>query len=171
MDHGKKLLELLGVSSLPEYIEPASFDDIMKTGDYYLRLFERAFVQNEMQPERIRAETARNLAEMMQPDGRTRFGAADESAMRQLLSEAGAEEEWDRQMSILKQGVGRSGLDPEQQSAFLEGMEEFKHSFFRAISSEAARLRLVPVENIGEMSLALAEMMREDDHADQSTDN
>jgi hypothetical protein len=171
MNHGKKLLELLGVSSLPEYIEPASFEDIMKTGGYYLHLFESAFPQNEMQPERIRSETACNLAEMMQPDARARFGVADETAMRQLLSESGAEEEWDRQMGILRAGVRGSGLDPDQQSFFLGAMEAFKDSFFGSISAEAARMRLMPVESIGEMSLALAEMMREDCDADQSTGN
>lgn len=132
MDHRKKLLELLGVASLGEYVEPTTFEDVMETGGYYGGLFERAFAQGEMHAERVRAETARVLAEMLQPEARKRYGKADMKAIRQLVSETlepVAEEKWARQMTILRDGVGRSGLSPDEQSSFLKMMEDLRAPF------------------------------------------
>jgi hypothetical protein len=171
MDHHKTMLELLGVSSLREYTEPASYEEIMGTGQYYLDLFEKVFAEGEVQTERIRDEIARNLAEIMQPDARARFGVANEGAIRQLLLEAGAEGEWDRQMRLFREGIGRSGLDPEQQSEFLNTMEALRDPFIDAFCAQAARLRNVPVESANELSLALAEMFKEECHADQVSSN
>jgi hypothetical protein len=171
MDHRKRLLELLNVSSIREYAEPTNFGEIMETGEYYLGLFAKAFGEGETQMEHIRAEISRNLAEITQPEARTRFGIADEPAIRQLLSEAGAEDDWDRYMGILREGIGQSGLDREQQSAFLTEMEALKYGLIDAFCAEAAKMKMVPLESLGEVTLAVAEMMKEDGDVDQVTGN
>ena len=170
MDHGKNMLELLGTTSLRDYVEPTTFEQLMETGGYWADLFENAFAQGEVRTERIKGETARLLAEMFQPEARERYGGADAAAIRQLAAEtfeADANEEMNRQMDLLREGIGRSGLDAEQQSAFLKQMEAFKDTFIDIICAEAARMKLIPIENAGEISLAVTEMMKEDADADQ----
>lgn len=172
MDQGKKLLELLGVTSLRQYAEPTTFEELLETGQYYHDLFQNAFAKGETETERIRAGIARLLAEMLQPEARKKYGAADQAAIRGLVSEtfeAAAEEEWERLMGVLKEGMGRSGLTPDQQSTFLRQMAAFRGPFIDQICSEAARLKLVPVESVNEVTLAVAEMIKEERHADQVT--
>ena len=174
MDHRKKLLELLGVNSFKDYVEPRTFEGIMQTGQYYMDMFAKAFAQGDVHRERVRAEIDRLLAEMLQREARKRYGVADEAPVRQLVSETfetAAAEEWDRLMNILREGVGRSSLDAEQQAAFLEQMEGLRGPFLDMICSETARLKLIPLENVNELSLAVAEMFREDVHAYQGSDN
>jgi len=172
MDHRKKLLELLGISSLKDYVEPMTFEELMEIGQYYGDIFEKAFAKGDVQ--RIRAEIDRLLAEMLQQEARKRYGVADEAAVRHLGAEtfeATAIEECDRLMNILREGVSRSSLDAEQQAAFLEQMQGLRGPFLDMICSETARLKLIPLENVNELSLAVAEMFREDVHAYQGSDN
>ena len=174
MDHGKKLLELLGVSSLREYVEPTTYEELMDTGGYYGDLFEKAFAQGEMQTERVQAEIARLLAEALQPEARKRYGLADTESIRRLASETfgtAAAEEWEQQMGLLREGIGREGLTPEQQSGFLDFMEGLQGPFIDMICAEAARLKLIPLENVNEVSLAVAAMVEEEGHADEVRDS
>ncbi len=174
MDHRKKLLELLGVASLREYVEPATFEDVMETGGYYGGLFQRAFAKGETQTERVRAETARLLAEMLQPEARKRYGKADITAIRRLVTETlepVAEEEWEKQMALLRDGIGQSGLSPDEQSSFLKMMEELRAPFIDQICAEAARLEMISLENVNELSMAAAEMFKEEQHANQARRN
>ena len=74
-------------------------------------------------------------------------------------------------MSLIKTGVGQTALSQDQQTAFLRLMEAFPTTLLDVISSEVARLKLVPLENLNEITLILAEMFEEDGHADQRADN
>ena len=174
MDHGERLLFLLGVHHVKGYVEPTTFEQLVETGGYWAGLFEQAFAQGEVQTERVKGEAARILAEMFQQEARERYGVADAAAIRRLAAEtfeADANEEMNRQMDLLREGIGRSGLDTEQQSAFLKQMEAFKDRFTDMICDEAARLKHIPLENVGEISLSVAEMMKEDADADQISGN
>ncbi len=174
MEHGKKLLELLGVASLREYVEPTTYEELMETGSYYGDLFKEAFDRGEVHSDRIQNVIARLLAEALQQEARNRYGAADAAAIRRLAAEtfeADANKEMDRQMDLLREGIVREGLNPEQQSAFLREMERFKERFIDVICAEAARMKLIPLENASEVSLAVAEMMREEGNANNVSDN
>jgi hypothetical protein len=174
MDHGKKLLSLLGVPPVRGYSEPTTYEELMETGGYWAGLFEQAFAQGEVQSERISGEAARILAEIFQQEARRKYGFADAATVRRLVSETfetEANEEMERQMALLREGIGRSGLDTEQQLAFLKHMETFKDMFIDLICAEAARLKLIPLENVNEISLSVADMMKEDAHADQISGN
>ncbi len=50
-------------------------------------------------------------------------------------------------------------------------MEAFKARFIDSICSEAARPKLILQENVNEITLSVAEMMREDAHAEQISGN
>ncbi len=170
MDHGKRLLSLLGVPSVRDYVEPTTYGDLMETGGYFANLFEQAFAQGEVQTERILGETARVMTGVFQQEARERYGFADAAAIRRLAAEtfeAEANEEMDRQMGLLREGIGNEGLSPRRQEDFLRYMEAFKDRFIDMICAEAARLRFIPLENVNEISVSVAEMMKEDTHAEQ----
>jgi hypothetical protein len=170
MDREKKLLELLDVTSLKKYVEPTTYAELMETGTCYTDLFDKAFAKGEVHTDRIRNAVARLLAETLQPEARARYGVADERAIRRLVSETFEEyarEEWARLMGLLKEGIGREGLSPDQQVEFLGFMEGLRDPFIEQLCSEAAKLKLIDVGNINELSLAVAEMLKEDSHADE----
>ncbi len=174
MDQGKKLQSLLGGPPVRGCSEPATYEELMETGGYFAEIFEKAFAQGEDHAERVDGEIARTLAEMFQQEARKRYGVADAAAIRRLASEtfeADADKEMDMLMDLLRKGIGREGLTPEQQSAFLSEMETVKAGFIDMICAEAERMRLIPVENVSEVSLAVAEMMREEGNADQVSGN
>ena len=174
MDHGTRLQFLLGVHAVRDYVEPTTYEELIETGGYFADIFEKAFVQGEDHTERVNGETARILAEIFQQEARKRYGVADAASIRRLAAEtfeADADKEMDRLMDLLREGIGRSGLDPEQQLSFLRYMETFKDRFIDMICAEAARLKLIPLENVNEISLSVAQMMKEDANADQISGN
>ncbi len=174
MDHGKRLLSLLGVSSVRHYVEPRTYEELLETGGYFANLFEQAFARGEEQPDRIQGQIARILAEALQPEARKRYGLADEESIRRLASEtfeSAAVEEWERLMGLLKEGLGKEGLTPGQQSEFLQLMEGYRGQLINMICREAAKSRSVPLENMNELSLAIADMIREESHADKVADS
>ena len=87
MDHAKKLLDLLGTTSLRDHAELTTYEELLDTGAYYGDLFEKAFAKGEVQTERVRGETARLLAEMFQGEARKRYGVADTASVRRLAAE------------------------------------------------------------------------------------
>lgn len=174
MDHREKLLQLLETTSLRKYSEPGTWEEAMEMGRYYSDMFDRVAARGELHAERVRGEMARLLAEAIQPMGRERYGVADAAAIRQLLVEtwnSDVRDSWGRQMSLMKTAASQTALSQGQQAAFMELMESFPDTFLDLVSSEVARLKLVPLENVGEVSLAVADMMKEDAHADQSSGN
>jgi len=174
MDRGRKLLELLGVTSVKDYVEPTTFEQLMEIGGYYGDLFQNAFSQGEIHSERVECEIARLLAEALQPEARRRHGIADEAGVRRLAAETfetSATEEWTRLMAILTEGITQEGLSPDQQAQILEFMEGFRDTFIDQICREAAKLKMIPIENVNELSLALAEMLKEDDHVNEIAGN
>jgi hypothetical protein len=174
MDHRKKLLELLGTDSLREYSEPRTCEEFMEMGRYYSDMFDNVFARGELHVERVRGEFGRLLAETVQPLARETYGVADSKAVRQLFSGAwgiNARDGWGRQMNLMKTALGQTSLSQGQQTAFLSLMDTFPDTFLDLLSSEVARLKLVPIENVNEISLILSEMFKEGSHADQVADN
>ena len=175
MDHKKKFLELCGITQSRESTEPSSFKELMGTGRYYLDACDKVASKGELEEQRVFNEMSMVLAEGLQAPARERFGVADTNEIRQLLDEgwtASDKDGWERQKLLVRTAASEIGLNQEQEGVFLELMGALPDILADLIAWHAARLKLIPVENLSEITRVLAEMFEEEEkHADTLTDN
>ena len=99
---------------------------------------------------------------MLQPTTRKKYGIADCNAIKRLIVESwddDAQREMAQQQELALAGISQLELAPELKQILTDWVVGFPEFMYRFIASEAARLQLVPVENIGELTRVLSEMM------------
>lgn len=174
MDHEKKLLELIGVTTFKEYTEPRTAEELIQCGKYCMEIHDKITVQGELQKEQIHSEFAWLLAEILQPPAREKYGMAGAVAIKQLLTEswnATGKADFERQINLCHTAFRQIGLNQEQEKALFERMEILPDLLIDILATEAARLQLIPFENINEITRVLAGMFMEANHADPSRNN
>ena len=174
MDHQKKLLELCGITTLKKYTEPVTIGEMMQSGQDYLEVYDKITAQGELQLERVRNELSRLLAETLQPPAREKYGVAGSAAIKELLTEAwiaSGKDGWEQQKRLFQTAAVQMGLIPDQEKAFLALMDIFPDLLTDILATEAGRLKLIPLENLNEITRVLAEMFKEERYADPSRNN
>jgi hypothetical protein len=144
----------------------------LQNGRYYVELFEKVDAHGDS--ERVRDLISLILAEALQPAARLAYGNGGSAAISQLLDtkwKDSDEEYWQGLLHLLRDAFSPIGLEPEQEEKLLACFADFPRLFRELLAAEAARIRLVPVENLGEVAGILAEMYREGNHADPKSDN
>jgi hypothetical protein len=171
-DSMKKLLELCAITDVPRYREPGTGAELLHNGRYYVELVEKVEARGES--ERINDLISLILAEALQPAARLAYGNGGSAAINQLLEAKwnnGGEEYWRGLLRLFRDALSPIGLEPEQEEKLIASFDEFPRLFSELLAAEAARIRLVPVENLGEVAGILAEMYREGNHAQQVRGN
>ena len=174
MDHQKKLLELCGITTLKKYTEPVTIGEMMQSGQDYLGVYDKITAQGELQLERVHNELSRLLAETLQPPAREKYGVAGAAAIKELLTEAwiaSGKDGWEQQKRLFQTAAVQMGLIPDQEKAFLALMDIFPDLLTDILATEAGRLKLIPLENLNEITRVLAEMFKEERYADPSRNN
>ena len=170
-DSGKKLLELCGISDMTPYREPRTGAELLQNGRHYVELFEKVEARGDS--ERVRDLISLILAEALQPAARSAYGNGGSAAISRLLETKwkDSDEVWRGLLQLLRDTFSPIGLEPDQEEKLLACFADFPRLFRELLAVEAARIRLVPVENLGEVAGILAEMYREGNHAQQVRDN
>jgi hypothetical protein len=171
-DSGKKFLELCGITGMPPYREPRTGAELLQNGRYYVELFEKVEARGDS--ERVRDLISLILAEALQPAARLAYGNGGSAAISQLLETKwnnGGEEYWQGMLRLLRDAFSPIALEPEQEEKLIACFAEVPHQLRDRLAAEAARIRLVPVENLNEAAGILTEMIREESHADPKSDN
>lgn len=170
MNNGNKLLELCGITKSQKYREPRTGEELLQTGRNYLEQYEKAAALDEAQLQRIRSLYSLILAQALQPRARSIYQSGDSASISQLLEsewQKRGEQDWQKQRVLINDALAITGLSPEQIAVLGKYFDEFPALLREFIAAEAGRLKLVPVENIGEVATVLAEMYREGNNAEQ----
>jgi hypothetical protein len=168
----KRLLDLCEITDVPRYREPRTGAELLHNGRYYLEVVEKVEARGDS--ERVRDLISLILAEALQPAARLACGNDGSSAINQLLEanwNNGGEQYWKDLTRLFRDALSPIGLEPVQEEKLIASFAQFPRLFKELLAVQAARIRLVPIENLGEVSGILAEMYRDGNHAQQVRGN
>jgi hypothetical protein len=168
----QRFIELCDITDVPRYREPRTGAELLQNGQYYLEMVEKVEARGDT--ERVWNLISLILAEALQPAARLAYGNGGSAAINQLLEtkwKKGGEEYFRDLLRLFRDALSPIGLEPEQEEKLIASFAEFPHLIKEQLAAQAARIKLVPVENLGEVAGILAEMYREGNHDHQVRGN
>ena len=175
MDTKQKLLDLLGGTNFRLIDSGSSAEEFKEIIQYNQKQYDRLEVKGEQHQERILDLMCFILANKIQPMMISRFGNTSGYSLHRILHESFyAHElgsEWEEYKQTALQALGDDGLDERQLEIISKAIDTIPEVMISLLVCIVGRLKVVPMQEVGNISKILAKMMKEGEYGDNKGHN
>lgn len=175
MDTKQKLLDLLGGTNFRLIGGSSSVQEFKEIVQYNEKQYARIEAKGDQYQERILDLMSLILAEILQPVMIGRFGNTSGYSLHRILDESfyapEMESEWKACNRTALQALSDNRLDANQMTIISNVIDYLPDTMINLIVWVVGRLKLVPMQEVGNISRMMSKMMKEEGYDDNTGHN
>lgn len=175
MDTKQKLLGLLGGTNFRLIDGSSSVQEFKEIVQYNEKQYARIEAKGDQYQERILDLMSLILSEKLQPVMIGRFGNTSGYSLHRILNESfyahGLESEWESCKRTALKALGEDGLDERQLEIISKAIDTIPEVMISLLVWIIGRLKVMPMQEVGNISRILSNMMKEGEYGDNKGHN
>lgn len=175
MDAVERLMELVGDIEFKSIDGNCSVDELRENVRHNLDQYAKIEAKGEQFEERVQDQISLVLAEKLNPMVIDKVGDSSESSLHHVVTEFFQTPEsiaaWEKTRSTIRESLKADGLDESQIEALSGMLDSVPGLVIDHIVELAGRLKVIPMEEVSNITRILASMMKEENYDDNPTNN